>query len=100
MEATTPVADRRLKRVYCDYHGLVEDDTYALNTMGSHRDLERLGVEPTVGLSLTFYMDDADADGNPDDLLVDGVLDRLEPWGWVARVDPASWRHASEDEET
>ena len=92
-----PVTSSPLRRVYCDFHGLVDEDTYALDTRGSIEGLEQLGETAKVGLHLTFWMDDGDDDDNRDDLLVDGVLDRLDPWGWVARVDASTWRHDSDE---
>ena len=80
-----------------DFHGCVDENTYALNTRGSLEDLSQLAVGPTIGLRLTFWADDGDDNGNSDDLLIDGTLDRLDPWGWVARVDPSTWRHASDE---
>jgi hypothetical protein len=84
-------------RVYCDFHKAVDARTFLLTTIGSSGDLDRLGPAVTVGVPLTFWMDDGDADGRRDDLLVDGVLDRLADGTWIARVDPATWRHDSDE---
>ena len=52
------------------------------------------------GLPLTIYMDDADQDGNPDEIMVDGVAryshaDKC----WVAEVNWDESYHASEASE-
>jgi len=61
--------------------------------------LERLGLtlEQADGVAFTFWSDDADSDGNPDDLLADGIVTRHEMLGWIARIDPTSFRHRSEN---
>jgi hypothetical protein len=49
------------------------------------------------GLALTFYMDDGDDAGNPDDLLVDGIVEYDASAGrWVAAIDDKTFRHMSE----
>lgn len=88
-----PASDR--VRVYCDFHKAMDACTFLLTIMGSREDLDRLGPALAAGVQLTFWMDDADGEGRRDDLLVDGVLDRLADGTWIARVDPATWRHAS-----
>jgi hypothetical protein len=48
-------------------------------------------------LRLTFYTDDADDRGQPDDLIVEGVVDFDEGEQiWVGQVDWKSLRHLSE----
>jgi hypothetical protein len=86
-------------RVYCDFNGEVDEGTYTLDTCGSRGDLARLGIELERGMRLKLWSDDADDHGKSDAILVDAVADYVEPWGWVARVDPATWRHASDDRE-
>ena len=82
-------------RVYCDFHKAVDPCTFLLTTVGSRRDIDLLGADLVVGTPLTFWMDDRSADGRRDDLLVDGVLDRLADRTWIARVDSTTWRHDS-----
>lgn len=84
-------------RAHCDVHKAVDARTFLLTTRGSRRDLDRLGPALAVGMPLTFWTDDGDAEGRRDDLIVDGVLDRLDDGTWVARVDPATWRHDSDE---
>jgi hypothetical protein len=42
--------------------------------MGTTRDLKRYGITLREGLVLHLYMDDADDSGQPDNLIVDGVV--------------------------
>jgi hypothetical protein len=63
-----------MPRVYADFNNLDDSNRLRLNCAGTIEDLSRQGIELREGLFLTFYMDDADLNGNPDDILVDGVV--------------------------
>ena len=39
------------RRIYCDFHGLVADATYALDTQGTREDLQKTGIVLTPGLT-------------------------------------------------
>jgi len=84
-------------RVYADFHNLDDENRVRLDTQGTAQDLARLGLRLTEGAPLTLYTDDADEAGQPDDLLVDGVARYSDRAEWVAAVDWASLRHASDD---
>lgn len=85
-------------RVYADFNNLDGDNRLKLNCAGTARDLERFGVSLREGLVLTFYTDDADDEGHPDNLLVEGVVHRdAGTQAWVARVDWSALRHVSQD---
>jgi hypothetical protein len=85
-------------RIYADYMKTDDDGRLVLVCYGTARDLDRHGVVLEKGLALTFYMDDGDDDGNPDDLLVDGVVEYDEELKrWVADIDESTFRHASEE---
>jgi hypothetical protein len=85
-------------RIYADFHNLDDDNRLRLTCAGTLKDLERHGIELREGLRLTFYTDDADAEGRPDDLLVDGVVRYDEGQRcWVAQADWQHLRHASQD---
>jgi hypothetical protein len=64
-------------------------------TLGSFRDLKEAGLEPTEGMRLGFYKEDANDQGRPTDLLFDGTVLFLEGKGWGAAVDEESFRHES-----
>jgi hypothetical protein len=84
-------------RIYADYLKTDDAGRLILVCYGTARDLERHRVVLESGLALTFYMDDGDA-GNTDDLLVDGVVEYDEEQKrWVAVIDEATFRHASEE---
>lgn len=87
-------------RVYVDLQKLDVERRAILTTLGTARDLERLGVELREGMVLSFYTDDADADGNADELWSEGTVHFDEgAQHWVAVIDWPNVRHASDDDE-
>ena len=85
-------------RIYADYQKTDDAGRLILVCSGTARDLERHGIVLENGLALTFYMDDGDKAGNPDDLLVDGVVEYDEKQkNWVAVIDEDTFRHTSEE---
>lgn len=66
--------------------------------MGTLQDLERQGIQLQEGLLLTLYTDDADDQGQPDELRAEGVVhyDGGEQC-WAATIDWAAIRHASDE---
>ena len=86
-----------LPKIYGDFHKLDDENRIVLTTHGTAKDLARLNIQLSEGMPLTFYMDDADDEGNSDDIMVDGVArysatDKC----WVAVVDWDDVYHASE----
>src|SRR5262249_26089153 len=68
-----------------------------LNCVGTIEDLGRQGITLREGMALTFYSDDLDAKGQPDELLVDGVVSfSEEEHCWVAVIDWSAIHHASD----
>lgn len=60
-------------------------------------DLKRYGITLREGLVLHLYTDDADDSGQPDNLIVDGVVHYDETLKrWVATYDPAAFQHESD----
>ncbi len=87
-------------RVYADFHNLDSFNRVRLTCAGTVTDLARQGVELREGLVLRFYMDDADEQGRPDELLAEGVVHYDEGGrGWVAQVDWTAVRHASQEQQ-
>jgi hypothetical protein len=84
--------------IYADFQNLDDENRLRLTCAGTSADLERLGVQLREGLRLTFYTDDADDEGRPDPLLIDGTVhyDERERC-WVAAVDWGRLRHASQE---
>jgi hypothetical protein len=86
-------------KVYADFQNLDDTNRLRLTCVGTLDDLARQKIELREGLVLTFYMDDADDHGRPDELLGDGVVHYDEcARSWVASIDWARVRHASDDE--
>jgi hypothetical protein len=85
-------------RIYADFHNLDDANRLRLTCVGTREDLARQGIELHEDLRLTFYMDDANDSGKPDDLLADGVTHYdPEQQCWVAVVDWQTLRHDSEE---
>ena len=85
-------------RIYADFHNLDDSNRLRLTCVGTRDDLARQRIELQEGLYLTFYMDDANDNGEPDDLLAEGVTHYdPEKQCWVAAVDWPTLRHASEE---
>jgi hypothetical protein len=84
-------------RIYVDFLNADGDGRLILSCYGTSRDLARHNIELEEGLKLTFYSDDADDAGNPDDLVVQGIVqyDKLSGQ-WVAVIDWDAIRHASD----
>ena len=85
-------------RVYADFQNLDDENCLRLTCAGTHRDLERQSLELREGLVLTLYADDANDDGQPDELLADAVVHFNQTENcWVAAIDWKAIRHASEE---
>jgi hypothetical protein len=86
-------------RIYADFQKLDDDNRLKLICRGTLQDLQRFGVQLHEGLNLTFYTDDADDEGRPDDLLIDGVVQfNADERCWVAAVDWTKLRHVSQEQ--
>lgn len=84
-------------RIYADFQKVDAQGRLVLSCIGTVQDLARHGIELKSGLVLTFYSDDADDEGNPDDLIVEGVIEFDGALNqWVARIDWKAIKHASE----
>lgn len=84
-------------KVYVDFHNADSQGRVRLNCIGTMEDLARQQVELRNGLVLTLYSDDLDAKGEPDELLVEGIVSfSQEEHCWVAAIDWAGIRHASD----
>jgi hypothetical protein len=83
-------------RVYADFQNLDDENRLRLTCAGTRRDLERQAIDLCEGMMLTLYTDDATDDGQPDELLADGVVHFNETEKcWVATIDWQAIRHAS-----
>ncbi len=85
-------------KVYADFHNADANGRLRLSCVGTIEDLGRQGVTLREGLLLTLYSDDLDAEGQLDELLVDGVVSfSEEEHCWVATIDWSAIHHASEE---
>ena len=86
-----------LPRVYADFQNLDDENRLPLTCAGTRRDLERQGIELREGIALTLYADDANDEGQPDELLAEGIVHYNQADDcWVAAIDWHALRHASE----
>jgi len=86
-------------KIYADFHNADSEGRLRLNCVGTVEDLARQQVELREGLLLTLYSDDLDAQGQLDELLVDGCVSfSEEEHCWVASIDWAAIHHVSDDE--
>jgi len=74
------------------------DRGYSLERRGSVDDLAKLGLtlETAVGRRFTFYMDDGDDEGKPDDIMWEGVVVRDAQWGFLGQYEGGGFYHRSE----
>jgi hypothetical protein len=85
-------------RVYADFQNLDDHNRLRLTCAGTQQDLARQTIELREGLVVTFYTDDADDAGQPDELRIDGIVQyNHEESCWVAAVDWTKLRHASDE---
>jgi hypothetical protein len=79
-------------RIYCDFNGGIEADTYRLTCDGTKRDLEALGLRLEAGMSVVLYDYDALESGEPAWIVADGVIVDLPGRGLVVRADAKTFR--------
>ena len=91
-------APSNLPEVYCDLNARMTERGYSLERRGSVDDLKKLGLTPetAVGKRFTFYMDDGDDQGRPDDIMWEGVVVRDGRYGILAENDGGYFYHRSE----
>ena len=87
-------------RIYADFNKLDDDNRLKLTCAGTYADLLRFGIQLQEGMTLTFYMDDADDEGRPDDILLEGVVHyNTQEKCWVAEANWEALRNASDKAE-
>lgn len=73
--------------IYADFMKMDHQGRLLLVCRGTLNDLEKNNLELKKGMKLTFYNEDEDIDGNRDDLVVEGVVERdNENQNWRARI--------------
>ena len=89
-----------MPEIYADYHDVDDENRVFLTKVGTRRDLAKHGIDLREGLQVTIYMDDADDDGNSDDLMADAVVRYNEQKKcWVAEIDWSKVQNRSERKE-
>ena len=84
-------------KVYADFQNIDDAHRLRLTCAGTLKDLAHHAIQLHEGLVLTFYSDDADDHGQPDELRVEGVVHYdADGQCWVATINWAAIRHASE----
>ena len=72
--------------IYADFMKVDFEGRLILSCRGTRDDLDRHTLRD--GISLVFYNDEEDDQGNPDDLVVKGTVEYdNESERWVARID-------------
>jgi hypothetical protein len=75
-------------RVYADFHNADAKGRLRLNCVGTIEDLSRLKIQLREGLVLTIYSDDAENEGHPSELEVEGRVEHSsDEECWVAAID-------------
>jgi hypothetical protein len=88
-------------KVYADFQNADAEGRLRLDCVGTIEDLARQGITLRDGLRLTLYSDDLDAEGQADELRVDGVVSfSEEEHCWVAAIDWSAIHHASQEQRT
>ena len=95
------MTEPRTLRVRADFNGLF-GELLCLSHKDTCEDSEGNLVALTAGIVLTAFDEDADDNGNRDDLIASGVVER-SPWRlrcrgsrWVLRIDGNGVRHDSD----
>jgi hypothetical protein len=77
-----------MKLIYADINKYDEAYRLILTGNGTRCDLEKYQIELSEGMELLFRSDDADSDGNEDDLIVKGIVQYDgENERWAAKID-------------
>ena len=85
-------------RIYHDLQKQDDQGRIKLTILGTLQDLERHGITVHDGLTLGFWCDDANDQGELDEILIEGVVRyNEEEKCWVADLDWDSFRHASDE---
>jgi hypothetical protein len=87
---------------YVDFNELMEFDVVLLSQTDIKKDVNGNAVRLVEGLSIAIFSDDIGADGQPDNLVADGVVIRNKYTGsfphvkWCCLISPEGIRHQSD----
>jgi hypothetical protein len=88
--------------LYVDFNEMLESNLVLLSTEDTKIDSHGDVVSLWEGLEVVVYMDDTDANGNIDNLVARGVVEKNLTTGWAAhvkwccRIDSDGIKHESE----
>jgi hypothetical protein len=77
-----------MKSIYADFMKIDNEGRLVLTCLGTHKDLEKHNTSLKDGLKLVFYNDDEDDNGNPDNLVVGGIVEYdNNKERWIANIN-------------
>jgi hypothetical protein len=88
-------------KVWADFNGLFSE-LLCLSHGDTSTDENGAKVQLQAGMKITAYMEDLDEQGNRDDLIASGTVERSPEWlrckgsRWVLRMDENGVRHESD----
>jgi hypothetical protein len=78
----------RSKLIYADFMKMDDEGRLILVCRGTFNDLAKHNISLANGGKFTFYSDDADNEGNQDDLVVEGEVEYDEKnKRWTAKIN-------------
>jgi hypothetical protein len=89
-------------RIYVDFNEMLDVDLVLLSKTDTTPDSDGNLVELREGMRVCIYSEDIGDDGEPDNLIADGIAERnarsdwSSPARWCCRIDAAGIRHESD----
>lgn len=71
-------------RLYVDFNELIDDDLVLLSKSDFKLNSNGETIRLEEGMLVSVYDDDVDANGNQDNLLADGIVERNTFGGWTS----------------
>jgi hypothetical protein len=99
------MTESKTKRVRADFNGLF-GELLCLSHKDTCEDMDGNLVTLQTGMVLTAFDEDADEQGNRDDLIASGIVEPSPQWlrcngsRWALRIDSHGVRHESDLEST
>src|SRR5215472_9440831 len=94
--------DKPLPRLYVDFNEMLAPDLVLLSRHDAKPDANGEMVHLSEGLEVAIFSDDLDDQGQPDNLVAVGVIERNHDKGWskavkwCCRIGPEGIRHESD----
>jgi len=85
-----------MERIFL-YPGAGSGGRNYIKQIGTKQDIDFNDIKLKEGMRLSFYCDDADDAGKPDDLYFEGTMHfDSEKQQWYVLIDERTYRHASD----